>query len=175
MTVDAWSPDGRFIIYDEENASGKSGIWELPLTSERKPVAFLHSDFAIRSACLSPDGRWTAYVSNETGRDEIYVQSFPGPGGKWLISSAGGSEPSWRSDGRELFFLSAGHALMYVQMEADQQVLRPGIPRVLFPTQRARFYAVAPNGDRFLAAMIPEDSEASSIRVVMNWVEDLRH
>ena len=174
MAVDSWSPDGQLILYDEEDVSGESGIWRLPLQSDHKPAAVLRSNFAIRSARLSPDGRWMAYVSNETGRDEIYVQSFPGPGGKWMISASGGTEPYWRRDGRELFYLSGDRVLTSVQTESIDQVLRPGIARNLFPTRQAQWYALSSDGSRFLFPTTPEDVDPSSVYVVLNWAEDLR-
>ena len=174
IVVDSWSPDGRLILYDEEDAPGKSGIWQLPLQSDRKPVAVLRSDFVVRSARLSPDQRWMAYVSNETGRDEIYVQSFPGPSGKSMISAAGGTEPSWRGDARELFFLSAGRVLMSVQTDGSSQVLRAGVPRPLFPTRQAQWYALSGDGRRFLVPMTPEYTDPPSIDVVLNWQEELK-
>jgi Tol biopolymer transport system component len=174
VTVDSWSPDGRLILYDEEDASGKSGIWQLPLQSDRKPVAVLRSDFLVRSARLSPDQRWMAYVSNETGRDEIYAQRFPGPSGKSMISAVGGTEPCWRGDARELFFLSASRVLMSVQTDDSSQVLRAGVPRPLFPTRRAQWYALSDDGKHFLVTMTPDDTDPPSINVLLNWTQDLR-
>jgi hypothetical protein len=174
LAVDSWSPDGRLILYEELDASGKSGIWQLPLQSDRKPAAVLRSDFVVRSGRLSPDQRWMAYVSNETGRDEVYVQSFPGPSGKWMISSTGGTEPCWRRDAKELFFLSADRILMSVQIAGSSRGFDASIPRPLFPTRRGQWYAPAGDGGRFLVPMTPKDAEPPSIDVVLNWTQDLR-
>ncbi|HEY6341807.1 MAG TPA: hypothetical protein VIY49_09965 [Bryobacteraceae bacterium] len=173
LTVDSWSRDGRIILFHEEEISGKSAIWELLLEPERKPMPILRSDFALKSARLSPDGRWMAYVSNESGRDEIYVQTFPGPNGKWVISAAGGSDPDWRGDGKEMYFRSSENTLMSVAMEAGPEVLRPGIPQILFRAPNIQSYAASADGKRFLVAITPEDSEPGSIDIVLNWREEL--
>jgi Tol biopolymer transport system component len=173
LAVDSWSPDGRLLLYDERNESRGSAIQSLEPGGGTKPAPVLRSDFQVGSARLSPDQRWMAYVSNETGRDEVYVQSYPGPGGKWLISQAGGEGPAWRGDGRELFFLAADHALMSVEMRVDAQALNPGIPRPLLRTRQARSFAAAPDGRRFLVAAMPADAEPASLKVVLNWPEDL--
>ena len=107
VNVDSWSRDGRMVAYTKVDAKGGSAIWVLPLEGgERKPMPVLQDNFRFRDANLSPDVRWIAYVSNEPGRDEVYVRGFPSGEGKWLISANGGTMPSWRRDGRELFFLS---------------------------------------------------------------------
>jgi Tol biopolymer transport system component len=124
-------------------------------------------------AALSPDGRWIAYVSQEDGREEVYVQPFPpGHGGKWMVSTQGGSRPSWRRDGRELFFVAADRRLMSVAVEARDAVFRPGMPRELFRL-RGSSYAVAPDGQRFLVSM-PAPGPPAAINVVVNWTADLR-
>lgn len=174
LTADSWSPDGRFIFFDQEEPSGKSGIWQLPLEGDHKPAAILRGDFQLRSARVSPDGRWLVYVSNETGREEVYVQDLPGPGGKWVISNAGGTEPRWRADGRELFFLAADSTLMSVQVEVAGQALRASVPHPLFHTGSAHSYVASRDGQRFLVAMPLEDDERASIAVVLNWTQDLR-
>jgi Tol biopolymer transport system component len=174
LATDSWSADGRLILYDEQDASGKSAIWQLPLESPRKPTPVLRSDFRVRSARLSPDGRWMVYVSNESGRDEVYVQAFPGPGGKWMVSAAGAAEPSWRADGKELFFLSADHVLMAVQIDTGPWGPRVGIPRSLFHHRKAQYYDASADGTRFLVATTPEGMEPTSLDIVLDWVADLR-
>jgi len=133
----------------------------------------VQGDFRIRSARLSPDGKWMAYVSNESGRDEVYVQGFPPPAGKWAISAGGGTEPAWREDGQELFFLSADGMLMATEIKASAQVLRVGIARPLFVARGANFFA-AIAGKVFLMQASPQERESASINVVLNWPMDLR-
>jgi serine/threonine-protein kinase len=128
---------------------------------------------------FSPDGHWIAYVSPESGRNEIYVRPFPGPGGKWQISTDGGTEPVWNPKGRELFYRS-GKKMMAAEYES-QPTFSPGKPKELFegpylPTPRSfPDYDVAPDGQRFLMVK-PADAEqpASQINVVVNWVEELK-
>jgi Tol biopolymer transport system component len=171
--ADSWSRDGRFVLYDVEDASGKSAIWELPLAGDKKPIPVVKGDFRVRSARLSPDGKWMAYVSNESGRDEVYVQGFPPPAGKWAISAGGGMEPEWREDGQELFFLSADGMLMATEMKAHAQVLRAGIPRPLFVARRANVFAAIGHGKVFLMPESHQEQESDSINVVLNWPIDL--
>jgi Tol biopolymer transport system component len=168
--ADSWSRDGRFVLYDVEDASGKSAIWELPLAGDKKPMPVVQGDFRARSARLSPDGKWMAYVSNESGRDEVHVAGFPPPGLNQAFSP-GGMEPEWREDGQELFFLSADGMLMATEIKASAQVLRVGIARPLFVARGANFFA-AIAGKVFLMQASPHEQESDSINVVLNWPMD---
>ena len=102
-TVNQWSRDGQFIVYSELDPKTKWDLWVLPI-GDRKPIRFLNSDFNELQGQMSPDGHWMAYVSDESGQREVYVRPFPASGGIWRISTAGGEEPRWRGDGKELFF-----------------------------------------------------------------------
>jgi hypothetical protein len=131
--------------------------------------------FSEIHVALSPDGRWLAYASDETGRYEVYVRSFPQPGSRFQISTGGGWEPRWRDNGRELFFLAPERRLMAVPVEAGNPP-RFGVPRLLFPTRTPlnphayrRNYDVAPGGERFLINTLSEDTPRPSIEVVLNW------
>ena len=111
------SQDGRFVLYTLE---GKArDVWALPLFGDRKPVAVLASNFNEDGAVLSHDGRWVAYQSNESGRFEVYVQSFPPSGGTWQISTGGGDQPRWRADDKEMYYLDPGRKLMAVEVRGD--------------------------------------------------------
>jgi Tol biopolymer transport system component/predicted Ser/Thr protein kinase len=176
-SVDDWSLDGRYVVYD--TGSGESDLWVLPLFGERKPFPFLQTNFDERQAQISPNGRWIAYSSNEIGRPEVYVQSFPKPGSKVPISTNGGTEPRWRRDGKELFFL-AGPKLMAVEVKADALTFEVGVPEVLFETalfgttnQRNR-YVVSPDGRRFLINVPREGAISSPINIVVNWAPGLK-
>jgi Tol biopolymer transport system component len=172
---DAWSPDGRTMIFEEETV-GTSGrdLWVLPIGESPKPL--LVTRFNERGAVLSRDGRWLAYVSNESGRAEIYVQPFPGPGGKVPISTNGGLQPMWSRDGRELFY-RAGDSLMAVPIE--RETFRIGSPHKLFELpidtynldQNFADYDVGPDG-RFVA--IRADDVGNDLHVVLNWSEELK-
>jgi Tol biopolymer transport system component len=166
------SPDGRFLIYDTGN-TGSADLWLLPLAAESKPVPFLVRPFIDVQARISSDGRWIAYSSNESGRQEVYVQDFPTPTAKWRVSTAGGGEPMWRADGKEIFFLS-GRAFMAADVQIDGPAFRSGVPRILFETDvdkanvRNR-YVVSPDGQRFLVVGDDQQAAPGLITVVVNW------
>ena len=180
-----WSQDGRFLLYSTQNPKTASDIWALPLTGERKPFAVLESTFDEIQGQFSPDGRWLAYASNESGRYEIYVRTFPEAGGKWRVSGSGGMQPRWRRDGRELFCVAPDTQLMAVtlRLAPDTHVLEAGAPVALFPARLATGaaatgslaraqYAVATDG-RFLLNMDSGDAVTAPITVVHNWTAAL--
>ena len=155
---------------------------------ERKPFAVLESRFDEIHGQFSPDGRWLAYASNESGRYEIYIRTFPEAGGKWQISAAGGVQPRWRRDGRELYYVAPDARLMAVPipLAPDTHTLEAGTPAALFPTRLATGgnlagtgflsraqYAVAADG-RFLMNIAADDTVTSAITIVQNWTAALR-
>src|SRR6185295_14141564 len=109
-----WSIDGGTLLYTTQDARTGLDVWAIPLMGDRKPWALLQTPFNESDARLSPDGRWVAYVSNESGVDQVYVRSFPKPEGKWQASVNGGSHPQWRRDGRELIFVAPDGTLTSV-------------------------------------------------------------
>jgi eukaryotic-like serine/threonine-protein kinase len=137
-------------------------------------VLVLQSPFSEEQAQLSPDGRWIAYTSDESGRPQIYVQDFPALKEKWLISAHGGAAPQWRADGAELFFLGTDHKLMAVPLTRGAS-LEPGIPTPLFQTRVTGFtdvrthYQVSADGQRFLVNMIGPADRGAPVQVVVNW------
>jgi dipeptidyl aminopeptidase/acylaminoacyl peptidase len=172
-----WSADGRFIVY--ESGSGGGGtlvnpdLWLLPLAGDRNPTPLLRTEFSERGGTLSPDQKWLAYSSDETGRPEVYVQPFPVSGAKWQVSTNGGSEPRWRGDGRELFFLSPDNRLMAVEVGTGMS-LTAGVPRPLFAVsvlnvEFRTHYAVSRDGQRFLVNTMTEEATPRPIVVVVNW------
>jgi Tol biopolymer transport system component len=175
----SWSPDGQLLAYIEITPTTGYDIWVLRM-SDRKAQPFLRTPFNESVPRFSPDGRWLAYVSDESGRYEIYVQSYPGPGGKFQISTDGGTEPVWNPNGRELFYRT-GDKMMAVDI-ATNPGFTAGKPRMLFegpyaPTP-ATFpnYDVSPDGQRFLMLKPVEQTEAAPTRinVVLNWFEELK-
>ena len=175
----SWSPDGKLLAFIEVNPSTQRDIWVLRM-GDRKAEPFLLTRFDESVPRFSPDGRWLVYISNESGRYEIYVQPYPGPGGKWLISTEGGTEPAWNPNGRELFYRS-GDKMMAVDI-ATQPSFAAGKPRVLFEGRYERSpasspnYDVSPDGQRFLM-LKPSEEEAAApmqINVVLNWFEELK-
>ena len=169
----SWSPSGQLVT---DEAAANWGIFAGPPDEKQRRV-FLNERFSEQGSRLSPDGRWLAYTSNESSRTEVYVQAFPGPGGKWQISTEGGNEPQWSRDGRELYYRN-GDRMMVVTIET-QPAFRASAPRVLFEGRYARIgwpqanYDVAADG-RFLMIRGDEQTLPTTLRAVLNWSEELR-
>jgi eukaryotic-like serine/threonine-protein kinase len=173
----SWSPDGQLLTFVELNPTTGRDIWVLRM-SDHKAQPFLRTQFNETAPQFSPDGRWLAYISDESGRNEVYVQPYPGPGGKWQISTEGGTEPMWNRSGRELFYRS-GDEMMAVDIAA-QPGFTAGKPRMLFEApyalSSAPNYDVSPDGQRFLMLKPIEQEQAgpTQINVVLNWFEELK-
>jgi Tol biopolymer transport system component len=176
-----WSTDGRFIIYRSFDAKAGWDVWALPIDPSGRPstqVQIARTNFDETNGQLSPDTKWVAYQSNETGRFEIYVQPFPGPGGKSPVSRNGGAQLRWRRDGKELFYVAADDRLMAVpiQLPSNSSPLEIGTPVPLFATHiggavqgaNRQQYMVSPDGKRFLMNTIVEEP-ALPITVLLNW------
>jgi Tol biopolymer transport system component/predicted Ser/Thr protein kinase len=163
-----WSRDGRFAIFHTRNSKTKYDLWVLPLTGDRKAFPFLQTEFAESFGKLSPDGRWLAYASDETGRLEVYVQSFPGKEGKWQISAKGGTRPVWSRDGKELFYNEPENKLMAVDVKSSVK-FEHGAPHALFEFRGASSFDVTRDGKRFLLASSLEHEANPEMTVVINW------
>jgi len=170
-----WSGDGRYLVFISTNPKTKSDLWLLPMTGKKQqPVPYLQTPFEELQGQVSPDGRWLAYTSDESGRWEVYVQSFPAPGTKYIVSNGGGGEPQWRADGRELFYLALDHTMMSVAVESTSP-WRNGRPLPLFRapvagdlTRYRTRYQVTSNGQRFLLDSVVEDG-SQEVTLVVNW------
>lgn len=182
----SWSKDGKWLAYLVES-DGKSQIWVRPMADHGDPRLFLESTFSITDAEFSPDGKSIAYTSNETGSYEVYVQSFPGPGGRHRLSTAGGMNPSWNPTSHELFYLERPQPRLYRMMAVDVDTNDPfhaGVPRTLFTFKEglgigsspARSYDVYPDGRHFIAA--PSEFRpgppVTGLHVVFNWFAELQ-
>jgi len=173
-----WSRDGRFLLYRSPDPKTSYDIWALPLDGARKPFPVVQTNFEERDGQFSPDGKWIAYQSNESGRFEIYVQPFPGPGGKWQISTNGGAQVRWRGDGKEVFYIALDDRLMAapIRLAPDGQAVEAGTPVPLFTTRAGgavqfpftQQYLVSPDGQRFLMNTVTEEA-TSPITVLLNW------
>ena len=172
----SFSPDGRALAFTQGG-----DIWILPLEGDRKPRPFLQTQFQEGNAHFSPDGRWLAYESVETGRKEVYVQPYPGPGGKWQISTEGGFEPLWARSGRELFYRS-GNKVMVVAVETGAP-FTVSKPKMLFEGRYVLspgfypYWDIHPDGQRFAMIQAPEETGAAAtitVHVVLDWFEDLK-
>ncbi len=176
-----WSRDGRYLFYSEQDPKTKnSDLWVLPMTGERKPVLYVHSEFEKRNGRFSPDGRWVAYTSEESSTPQVYVQPFPAGSGKWQISTDGGTRPRWRDDGKELYYMDLGGRLMAVDVKAGGAPSGPfevGVPNLLFETGSVISllqYDVARGGQRFVMPVAEGGAEASPVTVILNWTAGLQ-
>ena len=178
-----WSSDGRFIIYGDRGVTTSGDTWVLPLTGDRHPYPILNSEFDENQTQLSRDGHWLAYVSNESGGYEVYVQAFNADGkvggNKVLRSTGGGNQPHWRRDGRELFYVADDGTMMAVPVRSSATAFEAGTPKALFKTRMFRErnipaidYDVTADGQRFLIGTLV--GEPSPVSVILNWTAELK-
>src|SRR5262245_6337564 len=169
----SFSPDGKLLAFLDLGPSTGLDLWILPLEGDRKPFVFLKTPFNEHQASFSPDGKWIAYTSNESGRDEVYVASYPGPGGRVQISTDGGVNPVWSPTGRELFYRK-GEKMHAVPIEA-KPALVVGRPSVLFEGKFEPGYDVAPDGQRFVMVRQSDEQAApQQIQVLLGWFDELK-
>ena len=185
-TATDWSRDGRFLLYNSLDPQTSRDIWVLPMEGDRKPFVFVNTRFDERAAQFSPDGHWVAYISNESGRFEVYVRPFSGTSsevasGQWQVSTFGGGAPRWRLDGRELYYIAPDDKLMAAPIRTSGATLEPGTPVALFQTRIygggndpgiGIQYDVSGDG-RFLIDTVKEDA-TSSITLLQNWAPGLK-
>jgi eukaryotic-like serine/threonine-protein kinase len=187
----SWSPDGRFLMYDAYNLNtGRAEIWALPVDGDRKPAPILKGGFNVGSAHISPDSHWMAYGSDETGRPEIFVREFSTNsaesnfvlGGQWQISTGGGVDPRWGSDGKELYYRALDGEVMVVEV-VTKTTFEPGLPRKLFQGPPLLYpagadapseWGITPDGKRFLFQVSAVQVAQAPFTVVLNWQAGLR-
>jgi Tol biopolymer transport system component len=175
-----WSHDGQFIMYEARVGVSRTDLWFVPVSGDRKPQPYLQGPFDEQQGRFSPDGHWVAYTSDESGRPEIYIQSFPKAGAKYQISTDGAGDPRWNHDGKELFYISADQKLMSVAVDVRADKIQAGLPTALFPvrlsglTDVRTHYAVSPDDRRFLFVLLNEGGTVSPITVVLNWTAGLK-
>ena len=168
-----WSSDGRYLLFETRgDPDTQSDVWALPLIGERTPISLLKTSYREQQAAFSPDGRWVAYNSDESGRAEVYVTPFPGPGRKWQVSSSGGSEPRWSGTGREIFFSSPGERIMVAAVSAHTDTFEVGRTQPLFEyhtQQPSNVFDVTPDGLRFLVNTASATQNSAPMTLVVNW------
>jgi serine/threonine protein kinase/Tol biopolymer transport system component len=186
QTPSSWASASGAIAFLQRTAGGLNGIWVLPFNGDRKPTLFMESRFTLWQPAFSPDGRWIAYVSNESGEAEVYVQPYPGPGEKVRVSTAGGSEPIWTSKGRDLLYRSGGPEEQQFMSAAIVSLtpFRTGPPRVLFKAKPGEYDRTAPvsawdataDGQRLLLLRnhASTDRPVTAMHVVLHWTEELK-
>lgn len=165
-----WAPDGRTLLFTQEDPATGTDLWQLDLRRPGNPAPFLRTPFDERAATFSPCGRWVVYESTETGQAEVYVRAVERADRRWQVSHQGGTDPQWSPDGRELFF-ARGNDMMVVNVSAGSG-FETGAPRVLFHISLAVVPAVTPNGRRFITST--ENSSPDRVVVRTGWFEDLR-
>jgi Tol biopolymer transport system component len=174
-----WSSDGSVILYVQQNTSGDDDLWALQF-EDRVSFPFLRTPNTEDQGQFSPDGRWVAYRSNQTGRREIYVSPFPGPGAPQQVSRGGGIQPRWRRDGQELFYIGSDNQLMAVRIRLAAKTVEVGAPVALFSTRLGNRdnsqpgYAAASDGQRFLVNIDDNEPVTPPITIVQNWMGVLK-
>ena len=168
--ADDWSRDGKYILYERG-----SDLWFVTLP-EQKSTQFLKAVSTLKNGRFSPDGRWAAYASNESGRWEIYVTSFPEAHGKWQVSNGGGDQPKWRGDGKELFYISPEGKIMSVSVNTGTNfdagtpvVLFQANPREMVATSEHVTYDVSKDGQKFLINTQMKEGQTMPMSIVLNW------
>jgi len=188
--ADSWRPDGKVLAFDQVNPGTNFDIMTLPIEGDEKsgwkpgePKPFLNSAFTESEAGFSPDGRWLAYMSNESGGYEVYVRPFPGPGGKWQISTGGGSVPEWSRNGKELFFRTLDNKITVVTHTDAGDSFRADKPQLWSPGQFTELgvftnnFALHPDGKRFAVLKAPGTEQAAAVNKVsfiFNFFDELR-
>ena len=180
LAARAMSPDGRFLLYETIFPDSGVDLWLLPLSGDRKPVPFIQTHFNEGNATLSPDGRWVTYVSDKSGKAEIYARPFSGPGAELKVSSSGTSAwmtggssiaVHWRADGKELFYLSADWKVMSVPVTLGS-IPQVGPPQPLFAIPPGSQFDVSTDGQRFLVNARVQGPESPPLNVIVNWTAE---
>jgi dipeptidyl aminopeptidase/acylaminoacyl peptidase len=169
-----WSRDGRYLLYEESTDGRRTDLWLLPVDGPGKAVALAGSGANESQGRFSPDGKWIAYVSDQSGRNEVYVRGFPPSQAQWQVSESGGSQPVWRSDGRELYFLAQDQSLYAAPVSSAGVRFDARDPVRLFPAETAAWgwdlhrYDVSRDGQRFLVLTRPDGAAEPAIAVALN-------
>jgi len=174
-----WTSDGKYLVYTANSQDASEDIWLLPMTGPRKPMPLIQSPFGEKHAQFSPDGRWLAYTSNENGREEVFVQSFPDAVTRRVVSSAGGAYPRWGPGGKELFYRAPDGNLMTISLRLAGSSIELGAPSVVMRLTEAASvypypYDVAADGR--ILALTPASGAVQdlTLTVLMNWQAALK-
>jgi serine/threonine-protein kinase len=185
----SWHPSGKFLAFGEASPGTGSHLMILPMEGDEasgwkpgKPTVFLNSPFAEIEPMFSPDGRWLAYFSNESGRNEVYVRPFPGPGGKWQISTSGGETPTWSRARHELFYQTLDNRLMVAAYTVEGDSFRADKPKLwsegrFLSLRNQRSFDLHPDGERFALAAAPDaqtTARQDKVVFIFNFFDELR-
>jgi eukaryotic-like serine/threonine-protein kinase len=179
-----WSRDGEFLLFEQENPASGWDLWALPMKGDRQPFPVLHSEFNETAGAFSPDGGWLAYTSDETGGNQVYVRPFTGrqdtsgdrqgSSPRRRVSVDGGDQPHWRSDGKELFYMSLDRKIMSVSIKTGPP-FEPGVATPLFDSPSVnQSYDVTPDGGRFLITTEPDEQRVRPLTLFVNWTAALK-
>jgi Tol biopolymer transport system component len=175
-----WSPDGAFVVYHAFDPRTHYDLWAAPVSQSHQPRPLVQTDFDDVQGQISPSGRWLAYTSNQSSRFEVYVQPLPPDGRKWQVSVAGGSDPKWRADEKEMFFLASDGQMTSVALTGSTS-FDPGVPRPLFRFRDIAVispylsaYNVQRDGQRFLAPASTEELQTHPLNVLVHWSVPVR-
>jgi serine/threonine protein kinase/sugar lactone lactonase YvrE len=172
--------DGRYLVYMRKDLAKDAGshLWVLPLSGDGKPFPILQDNWVEREAQISPDGKWMAYASNESGRNEVYITPFPGGGPKWQVSKDGGTAPRWRRDGKEMYFLDGSDNVVAVDVMAAESAVNLGVPHVLFQAVGVQRdygpFDVSADGTKFLINSGNLKQGTDPLTLVQNWTAGLK-
>ncbi len=174
-----WTSDGKYILLRQENVATKVDLIALPMFGDKKPFPVVQTEAQEDLGRFSPDGRWVAYMSDESGKNEVYIQAFPVSEGKWQVSVNGGGSPVWAKSGKEIFYLAPDKKLMAVDITLKQNSVEQGIPKPLFDTfvdsyDAPNRYAVSRDGKRFLVNSSADSDSTKPITVVLNWTVEFK-
>jgi Tol biopolymer transport system component len=170
----AWSHDGKFIAYAESGGKTKRDIWLLPLEGDRKPIPYLNTVAVEDFPQFSPDSRWMAYASDESGQAQVYIQAVPQNGTRVQVSTTGGSQPRWRRDGKELFYVSADEKMMAAPIQSSNASIEAETPKALFEgapetIPETFLYQPTADGQRFLVIVPSNEGASPRLTMVLNW------
>ena len=170
-TPTTWSRDGRWAVLSRSDSTGNQDLWLVPMVGNGSPRPYLQTPHTEDFAQISPDGHWLAYTSNESGRNEIYVGSFPEARAKYQVSTNGALDALWNPNGSELYYQDENSTLFAIPL-GQGGGFDPGVPRRLFRVPADAFaLAIAPDGNRVLFSVLDESTEPSSLEVILNWTE----
>ena len=171
--VTSWSPNGRYLFFMVQNNTTRQDVYYIDLNGDKKLTPFVQSPANENGAALSPNSKWLAYTSDESGRFEVYVTAFPGPGGKWQVSNGGGGSPHWTADGKQIYYAVADK-VMVVPIQ-NVETFEFGTPSAL-PIHANEFAALGPPapGERFPALKALSGGQAHPQEVIINWTGTLK-
>ncbi|HJZ11421.1 MAG TPA: hypothetical protein VJ521_04685, partial [Acidobacteriota bacterium] len=168
----SWTPDGKLILYQKQNAKGDADLWAMPVSGDGKPIVILSTPYNENRPDISPDGKWLSYLSNATGRFEVYVCPFPGCNRQWRVSTGGADWAFWRKDVGQLYY-QFQNRVMAVQVKATGSEFQFGAPSLLFTVPRNTTIDVSPDG-RFLAAIPSLEESQNVLRLLIHWPNTLK-